>query len=69
MNALKRNQNDSYKRLLNLDEACSYISQGRTNGRTWLNSINAGIHFGRRVVYDKTVIDKVLDCLVDRDVV
>ena len=69
MNALKRNQNGSYKRLLNLDEACSYIGQGRTNGRMWLNSINANIHFGRRVVYDKTVIDEVLDCLVNHDVV
>ena len=69
MNALKQPDTPSIKRLLNLDEACVYISQGRTNGRIWLNSIKANIKFGRRVVYDKMVIDKALDCLSGRNVV
>lgn len=69
MNALQNTADIKSKRLLNLGEACAYISQGRTKGRVWLNSINARVRFGRRVVYDKTVIDKALDCLLKNDVV
>ena len=69
MNALQNTIDIKSKRLLNLEEACSYISQGRTKGREWLNSINARVRFGRRVVYDKIVIDKALDCLLENDVV
>ena len=68
MNAIKIPLS-STKRLLNLEEACIYISQGKTKGRQWLNSIHADVRFGRRVVYDKNIIDRTLDCLIQNGMV
>lgn len=49
------------KRLLSAREAAAYIGQGTTNARVWLESIGARRNFGRRVVYDKVVIDRAID--------
>lgn len=49
------------KRLLNTEEACRYVGMGRTKTRSWCEEIGAVKKFGARVVYDRVVIDRVLD--------
>lgn len=50
------------KRLLNAAEVCAYLSIGRNRGGVeFAKSIGAEIKIGRRCLYDKKVIDKVLD--------
>lgn len=49
------------KRLLNLEEFITYTSMGRVKGKAWAKEIGAMKHIGRRVVFDRVVIDKVLD--------
>lgn len=51
------------KRLLKEVEACAYVGMGRNNFRDWAKEIGARRTFGRSVMYDKTVIDKVLDSM------
>lgn len=52
------------KRLLTIEEAAQYLSLGTRNARYWLEEIGASKQFGRRIVYDKHVIDKALDNFV-----
>lgn len=49
------------KRMLNIKEVCAYIGQGETNSRIYMDEIGATRKFGRRVLFDKTVIDAALD--------
>lgn len=49
------------KRLLNLEEFILYTSMGRVKGKAWAKEIGAMKHIGRRVVFDRVVIDRVLD--------
>lgn len=49
------------KRLLTEKEATAYVGQGTTKGRIWLKEIGSRRNFGRRVLYDKVVIDRKLD--------
>ena len=49
------------KRMLSIKEVCSYIGQGETNARRYMDEIGATRKFGRRVLFDKTVIDTALD--------
>lgn len=49
------------KRLLTLEEFIHYTSLGRVKGRAWAKEIGALKHIGRRVYFDRVVIDKVLD--------
>ena len=48
----------SDKRLLNIKEVCTYIGQGETNTRILMDEIGATRKFGRRVLFDKKVIDE-----------
>ena len=48
-------------RLFDIDTACLYLSMGKTRCREWLISIGAVRKFGGRVLYDRNVIDAVLD--------
>ena len=52
-------------RLFDIDTACLYLSMGKTRGREWLVSIGAVRKFGGRVLYDRNVIDAVLDTMVE----
>lgn len=51
----------SEKRLLNIKEVCAYIGLGQTQARRYMDEIKATRTFGRRVLFDKTVIDAALN--------
>ena len=50
-------------RLLSADQAGQYVGMGRTVFRKWADQIGATRQFGRRVMFDKVVIDKALDAM------
>lgn len=49
------------KRLLNMTEVCIYTGIGQNNAQLYMDKIGATRKFGRRVLFDKRVIDKALD--------
>ena len=49
------------KRLLNIEEVCIYTGLGQTSARVHMQEIGAVRRFGRRVLYDKQVIDKAIN--------
>ncbi len=49
------------KRLMDTHEAAEYISMGTVCARQWLEQIGAVRYFGRRVLFDRAVIDKALN--------
>ena len=48
------------KRLLNIKEVCTYIGVGQTQARRYMDDIGAVRRFGRRVLFDKHVIDSAI---------
>ncbi len=48
------------KRLLSVEDACGYIGLGKSAAKLYLDKIGAKRKIGRRVLYDKTVIDAEL---------
>lgn len=59
----KRNCNGTLteKRLLNIGEVCTYLGVGQAQARKYMDEIGAVKKFGRRVVFDKTIIDTALN--------
>lgn len=53
-------------RLLSLPEASTYIGLGRSRGRTFLDKIGATRRIGKRVLFDKVVIDRYLDSTTEQ---
>ena len=53
--------NETKARLLSLSELQDYLSVGSNKAIEWRKSIKADVHIGRRVLYDKSVIDGALD--------
>ena len=51
----------SDKRMLNIKEVCIYTGMGQTRARQYMDTIGATNQFGRRVLFDKYVIDSALD--------
>lgn len=51
------------KRLLQEPEMKLYIGLGRNKAREFCESIGATVRIGRRVLYDKEVIDSALDAM------
>lgn len=51
----------SDKRMLNIKEVCIYTGMGQTRARQYMDTIGATKQFGRRVLFDKYVIDSALD--------
>lgn len=49
------------KRMLSIHEAAAYLGVGRNSALKFLESIGAKQHIGRRVLYDKSVIDQYFD--------
>ena len=49
------------KRLMDMQEAAAYIGMGTVCARQWLGQIGAVRYFGRRVLFDRAVIDKALN--------
>lgn len=60
---VKRNNEGSIteKRMLDINEVCSYTGQGRTRARQYMDEIGATRKFGKRVLFDKKIIDAALD--------
>ena len=50
-------------RMLAADQAEQYVGMGRTSFRAWADKIGATRKFGRRVMFDKVVIDRALDAM------
>lgn len=48
------------KRMFNISEAGNYIGLGRTKTMEFCNEIGATVHIGRRVLYDREVIDRAI---------
>ena len=48
------------KRLLNIKEVCTYTGIGQTQARKYMEEIGAVKRFGRRVLFDKNVIDQAI---------
>lgn len=53
------------KRLLSVEEACGYIGLGKSAAKLYLDKIGAKRKIGRRVLYDKTVIDAALNAAAE----
>ena len=51
------------KRLLNRAELCAYIGMGHSRAEAWAKENGACKHIGRRVLYDRVIIDRVLDSM------
>lgn len=49
------------KRLLNEADGMRYVGLQRNKFRQWAREIGAVRHIGRRVLYDRTVIDQAVD--------
>ncbi len=49
------------KRLLSVKGLCAYIGMGQTKAEAWAREHGALIRIGRRVLYDRVVIDKAID--------
>lgn len=49
------------KRMLSIHEASAYLGVGRNSAYKFLESIGAKQRIGRRVLYDKAVIDQYFD--------
>lgn len=51
------------KRLLNREELCMYTGLGKSKAEAWAKQNGACKHIGRRVLYDRVIIDRVLDAM------
>lgn len=55
------NKDFAVKRLLDVKEVCEYCGIGVCNAREWCKTIGAERRIGRRVLYDRLVIDAEID--------
>lgn len=58
-----RTVRDGYegKRMLSADELAKYVGLGRHTARQFAEEIGAVKHYGKRVLFDRVIIDKALD--------
>lgn len=61
MNTITGNSEFNGKRLLDVVELCNYLGIGRNRAKEFARSIGADRHYGRRVVYDRVIIDRAID--------
>ena len=61
MRAREHGMEGTEKRLFDAVEVCTYLNLGRNKVVEFAKSVGAEIKIGRRCLYDKKVIDKVLD--------
>lgn len=59
---------EAEKRLINTEEAAAYIGMGISKTREIMETIGAKRRIGRRVVYDKVVIDQWLDSMAHQEI-
>ena len=55
------------KRLLSIEEAVTYLGLGKSSAQKHMETIGAKRKIGRRVLYDKSIIDSHLDSSSNRD--
>ena len=55
------------KRLLNVNELCEYIGMGKTRTIAWGKAIGAEKRIGRRLLFDRVIVDKAIDELKASD--
>jgi len=61
----KRTANpDKYARLVGRADGAAYCGMGLQTFAAWAKEIGAERRFGRRVLYDRVVIDKKLDSIM-----
>jgi len=51
--------------MLSIEELSAYWSLGLTKSRALAKEVGAEMHLGRRVVYDRKVIDAYLDSKIE----
>lgn len=51
------------KRMMNIEELCEYISMGKTYTAKWAKEHGLAVKIGRRTLYDKVLVDKLIDDL------
>ena len=56
---VKKNENET--RMLDINSLCVYISMGKTRATEFGERCGAKRKIGKRTLYDKKIIDKVLD--------
>lgn len=61
MKETNKKEDFNNKRMLNAIEICIYTGLGRCTARVLMDEIGATRKIGRRVLFDKTVIDAALD--------
>ena len=54
-------------RMLDLQQGCIYTGMGRTTFTKWCNEIGAVRRFGNLVRFDKVVIDRAFDALMEEE--
>lgn len=55
------NEKQSFKRLFSVKELCSYTGLGRSKATSWGKEIGALVRIGRRCLYDREIIERVLN--------
>ena len=60
MNQREKTQSNEV-RMLGVDALCEYISMGKTKATEFGEKCGAKRRIGKRVLYDKRIVDKVLD--------
>lgn len=49
------------KRLLSIKDLCAYTGRGRNQATAWGREIGAEVKFGKRVFFDRYVVDRAID--------
>ena len=51
------------KRLMNIEELCDYVGMGKSYTFKWAKEHGLARKIGRRTLYDKVLVDKLIDDL------
>ena len=49
------------KRLMNIEELCEYVGMGKSYTFKWAKEHGLARKFGRRTLYDKVLVDELID--------
>lgn len=49
------------KRMMNIEELCEYIGMGKTYTSKWAKKHGLARKIGRRTLYDKVLVDELID--------
>ena len=60
-NKMLRNEYKGDVRLLGLDALCAYTGMGKNRAAAFGKNAKAEVRMGRRVLYDKVMIDKAIE--------